>query len=506
TVGFRADVGITDDRVTEIGDLSLARAGWELDAAGQVVAPGFIDIHTHADIALLARPTHEPKVMQGVTTEVFSNCGLGFAPVTPAGLQVQKEYLLGLFGEDTGLDWSWRTVAEFLNLYRGRIATNAAYLVPHGSVRVSVMGMADRTATPDEVNQMSDLVRQGMEEGAWGLSTGLWYSPMSYAGREENVAVCRAAAEGGGFFAIHMRDYGDGILDSLDESYGLSRDSGAPLQVSHLQIGGARNWGRAAEVLAHLDAARAAGLDVAYDSYPYTAGSTLVQAMLPTWASVGGPGALLERLADSESRSRIVTAMNLADRDWSRHHLCGARSAAWQAYEGESFATIAAREGLEIGEVVCRILVEDELQACFIAHLGLEEDLHAILKHPLHMIGSDGLHLPGKTHPRLYGAFPRLIARYVREQALLTLEEAVWKMTGYPAQRMGFRDRGVLRAGAAADVVVFDPRTIRDAATFEDPCRYAEGISTVLINGHPVVEAGKHTGALPGRVLTPGSG
>lgn len=500
---FRADVGLERGRIAAIGDLAEVSADRELDAAGQVVAPGFIDIHTHADVALLARPTHEPKVMQGVTTEVFSNCGLGFAPVTERGLEIQKEYLLGLFGDDAGVDWRWRSVREFLEHYRGRIATNAAYLIPHGAVRVSVMGMADRAATPDERRSMTDLVRQGMDEGAWGLSTGLWYSPMSYADHAENVAVCRAAAERGGFFAIHMRDYGDGILQSLEESCAISRESGAPLQISHLQIGGARNWGRAGEVLEQLDRARAAGLDATYDSYPYTAGSTLVQAMLPTWATAGGPHALLERLHDAAVRPRIVAAMDSADRDWSRHVLCGARSAAFAPYEGESFARIAEAEGIGIGELLCRILVADELQACFIAHLGDERDLRQILQHPAQMIGSDGLHLPGKTHPRLFGAFPRLLGRYVREQALLTLEEAVWKMTGFPARRMGFRDRGTLAAGLAADLVVFDPAAVRDTATFDDPCRYPEGISAVLVNGRVVVEAGRHTGALPGQVLTP---
>lgn len=500
---IRADVGIDAGKIAAVGDLAQAVAAREIDASSHVVAPGFIDIHTHADIALLARPSHEPKVMQGVTTEVFSNCGLGFAPVTPAALAIQKEYLLGLFGDDAGVAWNWRSVREFLDLYRGHIGTNAAYLIPHGAVRVSAMGMADRAATPDELGVMTDLVRQGMDEGAWGLSTGLWYSPMSYAGPEENAAVCRAAAERGGFFSTHMRDYGDDILGALDESYEMSRDSGAPLQVSHLQIGGVRNWGRAGEVLAHIDSARAAGLDVAYDSYPYTAGSTLVQAMLPTWATAGGPTALLKRVHDPETRPRIVEAMNDADRDWTRHVLCGVRCARYRPYEGETFADIAEAEGLEIGELICRLLVDDELQACFIAHLGDEEDLRQILKHPAQMLGSDGLHLPGKTHPRLFGAFPRLIARYVREQGLLSTEEAVWKMTGFPARRMGFRDRGVVREGLAADLVVFDPATIRDVATFDDPCRYPEGIPYVLVNGRLVVDGGRHTGALPGEVLTP---
>ncbi|MFN3652723.1 MAG: N-acyl-D-amino-acid deacylase family protein [Armatimonadota bacterium] len=499
--GYRADVGIEGERIAAVGDLSAAQAAREIDAAGLVVAPGFIDIHTHADIALLARPTHEPKVLQGVTTEVFSNCGLGFAPVTAAGLGIQKEYLLGLFGDDAGVDWSWRSVGEFLSRYRRGIATNAAYLIPHGAVRVSAMGMADRPAAPDELRVMTDLIRQGMDEGAWGISTGLWYSPMSYAAPEENVAVCRAVAERGGFFATHMRDYGDAILDALDESYATSRESGAPLQVSHLQIGGARNWGRSEEVLAHLDRARASGLDVTYDSYPYTAGSTLVQAMLPTWATAGSPALLLERLHEPDTRARVIEAMNAADRDWTRHVLCGARNPAWKRYEGETFARMAESEGLSIGELVCRVVVEDELQACFIAHLGDEDDLRRILSHPAQMLGSDGLHLPGKTHPRLYGAFPRLLSRYVREQRLLTLEEAVWKMTGFPAQRMGFRDRGRIAPGLAADLTVFDPATVRDAATYEDPCRPPEGIPFVVVNGALVVDGGRHTGTLAGQVL-----
>lgn len=503
TPACRADVAVSRGRIAAVGHLPGLRAATEVDVTGLAVAPGFIDIHTHADIALLARPTHEPKLHQGVTTEVFSNCGLGFAPATPEALATQREYLLGLFGDDTGVPWRWESTAEFLALFRGRIAANVAYLVPHGSVRVSVLGMADRHATPEEVARMADMVRRGMDEGAFGLSTGLWYSPMNYAAAEENTALCRAAAERGGFFAIHLRDYSDGILEALDESFAMCRESGAPLQVSHLQIGGARNWGRAPEVLGRLDAARAEGLDVAFDAYPYTAGSTLVQAMLPAWATVGGPAALLERLRRPEERARIVAAMEGADRDWTRHMLCGARSARFAPREGESFAAIAAAEGLGIGELVAEILVEEELQACFIAHLGMEEDLEQILAHPLQMVGSDGLHLPGKTHPRLFGAFPRLLARYVRERPLLTLEEAVWKMTGFPAQRLGLVDRGVLRPGAAADLVAFDPATIRDAATFDDPCRYAEGIPYVWVNGRAVVEAGRHTGALPGEVLSP---
>lgn len=497
----RADVALAGGRIAAMGDLAALAAAESLDATGKVVAPGFIDIHTHADIALLARPQHAPKVMQGVTTEVFSNCGLGFAPVEGPGLTIQREYLLGLFGDDAGVDWGWSSVQEFLSRFEGRSGTNLAYLIPHGAVRVSVLGMEDRPATPEERCRMEGMVRRGMEEGAWGLSTGLWYSPMSYADEAENVALCHAAAAYGGFFAIHMRDYGDDILGSLEESCRLSEASGAPLQVSHLQIGGRRNWGRAPEVLAAIERARARGLDVTYDAYPYTAGSTLVQAMLPTWATAGGTAAVAQRLADPEVRPRIVQAMNEADRDWSRHMLCGARSNRWQAYEGEPFARIAEREGIDVGELVCRILLDDDFQACFIAHLGREEDLGPILQHPAHMIGSDGLHLPGKTHPRLYGAFARLLGRCWRDEGLLSLEQAIWKMTGFPARRMGFRDRGRLAPGLAADVVVFDPGRIREVGTFEDPCRHPEGIDWVFVNGRAAVASGRPTGALAGQVL-----
>lgn len=492
---------MTGGRIEAIGSLAGAQAGHVIDATGQVVAPGFIDIHTHADIALLARPSHEPKVMQGVTTEVFSNCGLGFAPVTAEALAIQREYLLGLFGDDRGVAWNWRSVAEFLDRYRGGIATNAVYLIPHGAVRVSVMGMADRPATAEELAAMVALVRRGMEEGARGLSSGLWYAPMSYAAPEEPIALCRAVAEYGGFFAIHMRDYGDRIIDALEEAIRIGEAASVPVQVSHLQTTGASNRGRSDEILETIEAARTRGVDVTCDSYPYLAGSTLVQALLPTWAVAVGPAQIMARLADAGTRERVEAELAASPRDWARVHLCGAQSAANRRYEREAFSTIAAARGLPVAALVCALLEEEALQACFICHQSHEEDLRAILTHPSQMVGSDGLHLPGKTHPRLYGTFPRLIARYVREEPVLTLEAAIHKMTGAPAARLGLRDRGRLEVGAAADLVLFDPATIRDTATYEDPCRYPEGIPLVLVNGVPVKEDDQHTGALAGEVI-----
>jgi N-acyl-D-amino-acid deacylase len=473
-----------------------------INAAGLVVAPGFIDIHTHADIALLARPTHEPKVMQGVTTEVFSNCGLGFAPVTSQeALETQRVYLKGLFGEDRGVRWDWRSVGQFLDRMRGQIATNALYLIPHGAVRVSVMGMAERPATRPELDAMVRLVEVGMAEGARGMSSGLWYAPMSYAAPTELIELCRVVAEKGGFWAVHMREYGDGLLSALAEVVRIAEMSGVPLQVSHLQTSGPKNAGLSLKALEYLDSARQNGVDVMCDSYPYIAGSTLLQAMLPTWAVAGGPEETLRRLAEPETRARIVADLEAQPRDYEQTFLSGTRSLTNEPYEGRPLATVAQERQMSAGELICTLLEEEELLACFISHHGNEEDVRAVLAHPAQVIGSDGLHLPRKAHPRLYGTFPRVLARYVREEGLLSLEAAVRKMTGAPADRMGLKDRGYVRSGMAADLVLFDPALVEDSATYKEPNRYPMGMPCVLVNGILVKEGERHTGALAGQVL-----
>jgi N-acyl-D-amino-acid deacylase len=512
---FRADVEVSDGRITAVvprpdrepSDQVITSSGHQVISADDlVVAPGFIDIHTHADIALLARPTHEPKVMQGVTMEVFSNCGLGFAPVTSAeALATQRAYLKGLFGDDTGVRWDWRGVGEFLERMRGRIATNAVYLIPHGAVRVSAMGMAERPATPDELAAMVRLVEQGMAEGARGMSSGLWYAPMSYGAPEEPIELCRVVARRGGFWAVHMREYGDGLLDALAEVIRVGEQSGVAVQVSHLQTSGAKNAGMSHEALAMIDGARARGVDVLCDSYPYIAGSTLLQAMLPTWAVAGGPEAILLRLADSTARDRIVADLEAQPRDSEHTYLSGTRTAANEPQEGRALAEIARDRGIGVGELVCRLLEEEELLACFISHHGNEEDVRNVLAHPAQVVGSDGLHLPGKAHPRLHGTFPRVLARYVREERLLTLEAAVRKMTGASADRMRLTERGYIRPGMAADLVLFDPAKVADTATYSDPNRYPAGIPWVIVNGIVVKEGEGHTGALAGQVV-PGEG
>ena len=495
---LRADVGVGGGRILEVGSIPAdAQAAETVDAAGLALAPGFIDIHTHADIALLARPGHLPKIMQGVTTEVFTNCGLGFAPVEGDALRVQREYLGGLFGPDEGVDWRWRTVADLLECYAAaRPAANIAYLIPHGAVRVSVLGMAARPASKEERLRMERLVRQGMEEGAWGLSTGLWYAPMCHADRAETVALCRAA----GLFATHQRDYGAGIREATRETLEIAREAGVPVQLSHLQLSGREVAGQADSILQILDRAREEGVDVTWDSYPYAAGSTLVQALLPAWVTDGGPAPTLERLADPEARARVAKDIAASGRDWGRTVLAGAASAANRPYEGLPFDEIARRRGMPVEEFVCQIVVEEDLRACFIGHTQDEADVRAILRHPAQMAGSDGLHLAGKTHPRLYGTFPRLLSRPVAE-GVVTLPEAVRKMTSAPADRLGLRDRGRIAPGMAADLVLFDPAKVRDTATFDDPLGFPEGIPHVWVNGVAVKRDDAPTGARPGRVL-----
>jgi N-acyl-D-amino-acid deacylase len=511
---WRADVGITGERITAIGDLAREPAGRTLDASGLVVAPGFIDVHSHSDWRLWANRRAESKIRQGVTTEVVGNCGFSPAPVSDEFRDQMRSFALYL---PPGMDFSWRSVADYLRRYTDEgIALNIVQLVGHGTLRLAAMGFARRAPTARELALMERLMDESMAGGACGLATGLIYAPGSYAATEEIVAVARRAARAGGFYASHIRGEGATLLEAVAEAIRVGREAGLPVQVSHIKAAGRPNWGKVADALRLIDAARAEGLDVMADAYPYTASSTTLRTLLPDWALEGGVEAMLERLGDAAARARIREELTggspILGRGLGWEDIMVAHAPARPDAQGRRLADVARAWGRDPLEAAFDILLAERGKGYVILFQLDEADLRRALVHPEVMIGSDGSSLAvegelgaGTPHPRSYGTFPRVLARYVREQSLLSLEQAVHKMTGLPARRLGLADRGVLSVGARADVVGFDAARVADVATYEAPHRYAEGIPYVLVNGRVVIDGGEHSGALPGHVLTPGS-
>ena len=508
---YAADVGVRNGRIVAVGavDEPAART---IDATGLVVSPGFIDMHTHSDIQLLANPAHEAKVHQGVTCDVVGQDGLSYAPVDDEVLEMLRRQLAGWNDDPPGFDWSWRTVSEYLDRFDRGVAINAAYLVPHGTVRLLAMGGDDRPPTGAELAEMKRLVREGMEHGAVGLSTGLTYAPGMYASDDELVELCSVLRETGGFYTPHHRNYGSNAIEAYRDCIEVARRAGIPLHYAHAHLGFPINRGRAGELLSMVDAARAQGLDVTLDTYPYLAGSTYLHAYLPGWVLAGGPDAAVARLVDPALRERIRVEMEETGSDgahgvpadWSVHVVSGVRRQANRRFVGKSVMQGAVDAGKSPIDFYCELLADEELGATVVSHIGNEENVRAIMQHPAHMAGSDGILVGERPHPRAWGTFPRYLAVYVREHGLLTWEQAIRKMTSLPAQRLGFVDRGLVRPGMAADLVCFDPETVRDTATYEDPKLLPEGIPYVAVNGRLVVDEGRHTGDLPGYALRRG--
>jgi N-acyl-D-amino-acid deacylase len=505
----RADVAIAGDRIEAIGLLSGASAARVIDAAGHVVAPGFVDMHSHADFVLPGLPTAESKVHQGFTLEVVGNCGASPAPLTPARRQdVIDTSALTL----PALAWDWTTFRSYLDgLTRQGISINVAPLVGHGTIRLLVMGPGDARPTADVIHAMAREVRRAMDEGAIGLSTGLIYAPGVFADTDELVALARAAGQAGGFYASHIRGEGDTLLPAIAEAIDVGRRASVPVEISHLKAAGRSNWPKMAQAIELIEAARAEGLDVTADMYPYPAGSTALSALLPAWIHAGGRDALLARLADAADRARLRVVLDgpgmARDAGWDGIVIAGCP--ARPEYEGQTLACIAAGLGMSPDEAVIEVLRQAKGDADMILFMMSEDNVALGLGRPWVMIGSDGEgraargpYATGKPHPRNYGTCPRLLGHYVRDRGLLSLPEAIRKLASLPAGKLGFRDRGRLEPGAAADVVVFDPATIADTATFAEPHRYPDGVPWVLVNGEPVIAGGQHTGRRPGRVLS----
>ncbi len=506
---FRADVGVAGDRIAAVAARRTLAAERVIDGDGLALAPGFIDMHAHSDVQVLAEPDHTAKVAQGVTLEVCGQDGLSYAPVDDAALTALRRQLAGWNGDPPGFDWSWRSVGEYLDRLDEGIALNAAYLVPQGTLRILAVGHDDRPATAAELGAMRDALRRALDEGALGLSSGLTYTPGMYASTDELVALCETVAQASGYYCPHHRSYGAGALAAYAEMVDVARRSGCPLHLAHATLNFPVNKGRAAQLIAMLDTALDRGLDITLDTYPYLAGATYLSALLPSWAAAGGVDATLDRLRDPAARERIRTEIERTGSDgahgvpvdWETVEISGARN---PDLVGRTIFESARRAGTAPCELYLDTLLDEELATACLLHVGHEDNVRAIMVHRAHTAGSDGILVGAKPHPRAYGTFPRYLRRYVRELGLLTLEDAVAHMTGRPARRLGLRERGTIAEGNFADLVAFDPATVRDTATYDNPRRTPEGIPYVLVNGVPVIAGGRRTGARPGHAIRRG--
>ncbi|MEV5954122.1 D-aminoacylase [Streptomyces sp. NPDC051987] len=512
---YRADVVIDGGRIVSIVKEAAAagcqrpRAMRELDAEGLALAPGFIDMHAHSDLALLRDPDHSAKAAQGVTLEVLGQDGLSYAPVDDRTLAEVRRAIAGWNGSGDDVDFDWRSVGEYLDRLDRGIAVNAAYLVPQGTVRALAVGWEDRAAAPAELDHMRRLVAEGMAQGAVGLSSGLTYTPGMYASDAELTELCRVVAEYGGYYCPHHRSYGAGALEAYAEMVALAREADCPLHLAHATMNFGVNEGRAPDLLALLDEALAAGADITLDSYPYTPGSTTLAALLPGWASEGGPTAALARLADDETADRIRHHLETVGSDgchgvpveWDTIEVSGVGDPALAEFTGRTVRESAAARGESPWATARRLLLTDRLATTVLQHVGHEENVRAIMRHRVHTGGSDGILQGARPHPRAHGTFPHYLGHYVRELGVLSLEECVAHLTARPAARLRLPDRGLIREGYRADVVLFDPRTVAAGSTFEHPRRLPTGIPHVLIDGRFVIEDGRRTDELAGRSI-----
>jgi dihydroorotase/N-acyl-D-amino-acid deacylase len=510
---FRADVAVNGDRIAAVGDLAEARAGRRIDASGLVIAPGFIDMLGQSEYNVLVDNRAASKITQGITTEITGE-GQSIAPVNARILEENKEIY-----EHYGVKPDWTTLDGYFRAFeRARPAINLGTFVGAGGVRNLVIGESDRPATPDELKAMEAEVARAMEEGAFGLSTSLQYVPDRFASTEEIIALAKVAARYGGSYITHQRSESYEIDRSLDEVFRIAREARIPAQIYHLKTACAKNWGRMPEVLARIERARADGLDVSADQYPWTAGQNGLDANLPLWVRDGGRDRMIGRLKDPAVRAKVKADLASEDPSWENQYLCcggpggiliaSVVNTDLKKYEGRRLDEIARSEARDAADVLMDIVMADRANTSNIIFIMSDDDVRTALRSPLVSLGTDspaeaedGILSKEKSHPRAWGSTARILGTYVREQKLLPLEEAVRKMTSLPASRMGLADRGIVRPGMAADLVVFDPAKIRERATYQDPIHYSEGIPYVAVNGKLVVDGGSITGARPGRAL-----
>lgn len=504
TPWFRGDVGVRDGKIVVVGQLAGAKSKTTLDAANKVVAPGFIDAHVHGDLFPLMDPPQEAAIRQGVTTYIIGQDGVAMAPASPNTLEHMCRYTAGFSGgftwlEEGGPRPKWRTMGEYLDCFNQKSAVNVACLVPNGNVRLEVLGMETRAPTAAELDRMAGLVREAMEEGAIGLSTGLDYIPSRYADTEELIALCKPIAPFGGSYVTHMRRYDpEGLYGSMDEVYRIGREAGCAVHISHFNS-------QAALAIPKMDEGRASGVDVTFDLYCYVAGSSILgMVTLPPWVQEGGVEPTLERLRQPSIREKL---REWFANPWIPHEtitLSYVSNPEFRHLEGKPIIEAAKLAGApDTGTFICDLALACRLAACTVVRhtLRTEADVIALMRHPGMMGGSDGIFTGSRSHPRGWGCYAHYIGHHVREAKSWTLEMAVQKLAAHPARRFNLRDRGLIQEGMAADVIVFDPATIADRATYENGRQTAVGMEHVLVNGEIVLKSAQRTPALPGRGL-----
>jgi N-acyl-D-amino-acid deacylase len=510
---FEADILVEGPVIRQVGRTDGASAKRTVDAQGLVVCPGFIDMHCHADFSLPIVPSADSLVHQGITTAVVGQCGLSPAPLPQSNREEVIAGLSGILSElDGEIPWSaWSSFGDYLLfLKRLGVSLNVVPLVGQGTIRSGVMGFRAGRASEEQMKGMQEEAGKAIQQGAWGLSTGLIYPPGSYASTDELKELMQVVAREGGFYFSHIRGESETLVEAVAEAIGIGRETGASVQISHFKAAGRQNWGKSKKALVLIDQACKEGLDVCTDMYPYTAGSTTLIAFLPEWAQEGGKGAVLGRLSDAALRIKMTEDMMKGGFakgvEWDTVLITG--SPMKPEYQGLFVSDLAARVGKTAHDWVFDALLETNLQIHMAVFAMSEDNRKQEIRHPLMTFCTDGMGFTAMgalrrslTHPRSYGAFPRVLSHYVREEGILSLEEAVHKMSGLAAKRLNLKDRGLIKPGMAADLVVFDPVKVRDRATYENPHQYAEGILEVIVNGEPVIHEGSHTGSRPGRVL-----
>lgn len=511
--GRMADVAVADGRIVAIDAHLTRQAHRIIEASGLVAAPGFIDIHTHSDFTLPLNPRAESKIRQGVTTEVLGNCGFSAAPALSGRAELLRDYLAA---SAPWLEFRDTTFADYMSTFPAT-SVNTVMQVGHNTLRLMAMGMDNRPPNADELDLMQRLLAEALEAGALGLSSGLFTAPGVYARTEEMIALGQVLHRYGASYASHIRDEANRVFEAVREAIAIGEACDVHVQIAHLKLSGSDNWGGATRLLAEIDAARQRGVEVDCDQYPYTTASNPLRNLLPTWVQEGSMEAMLQRLSQPAMRARLrheIAAQGLNNfgriPSWDAVRI--AISPQQPEYAGRTIGDIARSRACDPLDAVCDYLIADRGHTRILVTSMAEEDVQTILRAPTVLVGSDGTSLApygttgqGKPHPRFYGTFPRVLGHYVRELGLLSLPQGIYKMTGGSAAALRLVDRGLLCEGFRADITLFNPETIADRATYEDPHQYAAGISTVMVNGVVVIDDGEHTGELPGQLLRRGS-